>query len=127
MSVSRAMVRRAFKRRKTPVSGLEHQVRGWLDNAGVAYRTQYQIGMCHVDLLLGDDLVVEINGCFWHGHMCQKVLLPRQRRWQAKDRKRYASLMSRGYKLMLLWECGVHEHGEAATVAALRERLESGV
>src|ERR1039457_4130855 len=127
MAVSRAMVRRAFKRRKTPVSGLEKLIRGWLDNAGLAYKTQYQIGLCHVDLLLGDDLVVEINGCYWHGHKCQKVLLPRQRRWQAKDPKRYVSLMSRGYKVIVLWEYGVHEQGKVTVVAAVRERLESGV
>src|ERR1017187_1931669 len=127
MAVSRAMVRRAAKRRRTQVSGLETRVRGWLDNAGLAYKTQHPVGLCHVDLLLGEDLIVEVNGCFWHGHRCQKVLLPRQRRWQANDRRRYKYFLSRGFKLMLLWECDVHEQGEAAIVASLKERLESGV
>jgi hypothetical protein len=74
---------------------------------------------------LGEKLIVEVNGYYWH--KCQKVLLPRQRRWQAKDRKRYTYFLSHGYKLMLLWECYVHEQGESATVASLQERLESGV
>jgi DNA mismatch endonuclease (patch repair protein) len=121
------MVRRAAKRRRSQVSGLEMLVRGWLDKAGISYKTQYPVGLCHVDLLLGEKLVVEINGCYWHGHRCQKVLLPRQRRWQAKDRKRYVHLMKAGYKLMLLWECDVHEQGEAAIVTRLRQRLEDGV
>ena len=121
------MVRKAAKRRRTMVSGLEKLVCGWLDKAGVPYKVQASIGLCHVDLLLGENLVVEINGCYWHGHRCQKTILPRQRWWQAKDRRRYKYFLSRGFKLMLLWECDVHERGEAAIVANLKERLESGV
>jgi G:T-mismatch repair DNA endonuclease (very short patch repair protein) len=70
--VSRLMIRKARKRRRTQASGLEKQVLGWLGNAEIAHRKQYPIGRCHVDILIEPDLVIEINACYWHGHeRCQ--------------------------------------------------------
>ena len=127
MSVSRIMVRKA-RRRRAPVSGLEKLVRGWLDTAGVDYQTQFPVGRCHVDLLLGEKLIVEINGCYWHScPKCHPENTKADLNKRAKDRRRYKHLLLHGYKLMLLWECQVHEKGEVATVTLLRKRLESGV
>ena len=104
-TVSRLMVRRARKRRRTESSGLERKVLGWLDNAGIAYQGQYAIGRCHFDALIEPDLVLEINGCYWH---------------------RYKHLLTCRYKLMLLWECDVEADGEAKTIAKIRLRIAEG-
>lgn len=123
--VSRIMIRKARQRRRTQVSGLEKLVRGWLDNAGIPYKKQYPIGRCHVDLMILPDLVIEVNGCFWHGHerCAKKALSADQNRRRAKDKARYKYFLRCGYKLMLLWECDIHAGGEAATISKIRRRL----
>jgi DNA mismatch endonuclease (patch repair protein) len=125
-SVSRLMVRKARKRRRAPASELEKMVLGWLDAAGIPYRKQYPIGRCHVDILLLPDLIVEVNGCYWHAHQrcAKKALSADQNRRRAKDKRRYRYFLRSGYKLMLLWECDIHAGGENAVIAKIRRRLE---
>ena len=121
--VSRLMVRKARKRRRTQVSGLEKRVLGWLGNAGIVYRRQYAIGRCHVDVLIEPDLVIEINGCYWHGHeRCQPQSASAARK-RGKDKRRYKYLMLCHYKLMLLWECDIEADGGDETVAKIRQRI----
>jgi G:T-mismatch repair DNA endonuclease (very short patch repair protein) len=121
--VSRLMLRKARKRRRTQASGLEKKVLGWLDNVGIAYRKQYAIGRCHVDILIEPDLVVEVNGCYWHGHERCQPKTPGMARKRSKDKRRYKYLMSCRYKLLLLWECDIEEDGEAATITKIRRRM----
>jgi G:T-mismatch repair DNA endonuclease (very short patch repair protein) len=125
-TVSRLMVRRARKRRRTESSGLERKVLGWLDNAGIAYQGQYAIGRCHVDALIEPDLVLEINGCFWHGHQQCQPATARAARKRGRDKRRYKHLLTCRYKLMLLWECDVEADGEAKTIAKVRLRIAEG-
>jgi G:T-mismatch repair DNA endonuclease (very short patch repair protein) len=121
--VSRLMLRKARKRRRTQASGLEKKVLGWLDNVGIAYRKQYAVGRCHVDILIEPDLVIEVNGCYWHGHERCQPKTPGMARKRGKDKRRYKYLLSCRYKLLLLWECDIEEDGEAATIAKIRRRM----
>lgn len=121
--VSRLMIRKARKRRRTQASGLEKRVLGWLGNAEIAYRKQYPIGRCHVDILIEPDLVIEINGCFWHGHeRCQPASAAAARK-RGRDKRRYRYLLLRRFRLMLLSECDIKAGGEAKTVARIRQRM----
>jgi very-short-patch-repair endonuclease len=47
-------------------SKLECTVRSWLDDAGIPYRPSHPIGPYVVDMLVHDDLVVEVDGKYWH-------------------------------------------------------------
>ena len=124
-TVSRIMLRNKRRRRRAPVSGLEKLVLAWLDAAKIPYKKQYPIGRCHVDLMILPDLVIEVNGCYWHGHerCAKKVLTADQQRRRAKDKLRYKYFLRCGYKLMLLWECDIHSSGEDAIVAKVQRRL----
>src|SRR6266567_1970564 len=57
-----------------------------------------------------------VHGCFWHGHHCEAAKLPKSNRsyWKSKqaknalrDSRNARSLRSRGWKLMVIWECEI--------------------
>jgi len=60
---------------------------------------------------------IEIRGCFWHGHGCQKIgQLPRSRTdyWspkimatQQRDKRNGAALKALGWEVIEVWECRV--------------------
>lgn len=68
------------------------------------------------DIFIPDlDLVIEVHGCFWHGHKnCRYFILPKSNVdfWNAKirsnisrDQRIKTDLKRRGLKVCTLWEC----------------------
>jgi DNA mismatch endonuclease (patch repair protein) len=65
--------------------------------------------------------VIFVHGCFWHQHAdCLEGRLPRTRSeyWTPKltrnverDRDHLEKLSSLGWKVLVLWECEIHEIG----------------
>jgi DNA mismatch endonuclease, patch repair protein len=61
--------------------------------------------------------VIEIRGCFWHGHGCHPLgQLPRSRTdyWgpkiaatKARDQRNMTALRAQGWKVLEIWECRV--------------------
>ena len=61
--------------------------------------------------------VVFVNGCYWHGHdNCHLFRLPKSRTefWtnkiqgnKVRDQRNYSVLNDRGWKVFVIWECGV--------------------
>jgi DNA mismatch endonuclease (patch repair protein) len=58
--------------------------------------------------------IIEVRGCFWHGHRCGRGRVPvtRRRYWSAKlernavrDRKNLARLRRAGWRVLVVWEC----------------------
>lgn len=47
-------------------SNLEKIVAGWLDETGICYQREVEIGGWHVDFLIGDSQVIECDGELWH-------------------------------------------------------------
>ena len=76
-------------------------------------------------------LVVFVHGCFWHRHPgCSRASTPATRPdfWQtkfesntARDRRQQADLHDLGWKVLVLWECGLKDDGSVA--AALAEAV----
>lgn len=73
-------------------------------------------------------LVLQINGCFWHGHGCRRGRLPTSNRrfWKAKigrnrarDARTARRLRAQGWSVFTIWECRLMH----STSNALRERL----
>jgi DNA mismatch endonuclease, patch repair protein len=71
--------------------------------------------------------VVEVRGCFWHGHRCGLGQLPRSRRqyWvpkieanRSRDLANMSALHASGWEVLEIWECEVREGGPG-----LMERL----
>lgn len=112
-SVSMHMVKKARAAKKRPATGIELTVKGWLEEAGIEFKAEYPIGLTHVDFFLpANNTVVEVNGCYWHAHECQKKgdrFSSKQTRKRTKDGKRYAFLKNCGKRLLILWECDIHQ------------------
>ena len=61
-----------------------------------------------------------VNGCFWHGHDCDRFKWPKTREhfWREKiqkNRKRdatsVAALRSQGWRVLTVWECALRGPG----------------
>lgn len=60
--------------------------------------------------------VIQVHGCFWHGHDCHLFKWPstRQDFWKAKitgnrarDARNLASLGELGWRTLIIWECAL--------------------
>jgi DNA mismatch endonuclease (patch repair protein) len=60
--------------------------------------------------------VIFVHGCFWHGHDCPLFKLPKTReefwrnkieRNQANDQKAKESLLAKGWRVGVVWECAL--------------------
>lgn len=121
-SISAAAKRR--QRAKRPPSSLELKIYKMLDDLGVEYLKEHKVSRCTVDIFIAPTTVVEINGCFWHRHTCQKTT-PATRVKDASvrraDDRRYHILRKLGYSVALIWECEVKDN--PAKVISLLEAL----
>jgi len=76
--------------------------------------------------------IIEVKGCFWHGHRCLKGRVPGGNRayWLQKiagnklrDRKNARRLRAMGWKVKAIWECRVRRQSPEQLAAALRKLL----
>jgi len=76
--------------------------------------------------------VVFVHGCFWHAHGCRLSKLPgsRQDYWgpkleanAARDSRAIAALLDTGWRVLVIWECGLKGPGRLGE-AALADRAE---
>ncbi len=60
--------------------------------------------------------VIQVNGCFWHGHDCHLFKMPASRQdfWAEKiaanrerDRRTNQSLSEAGWRVLTIWECSL--------------------
>lgn len=77
-------------------TGIERRVRQTLGRLGYVYRGQAQVGPWVVDFLVGDGLILEADGSYWHS------LRPEV------DRRKTADLISRGYTVWRLPEDAIN-------------------
>ena len=95
----------------------EIQIRQLLHHAGFRYRLHNAALPGKPDLWLARYCaVIEVNGCFWHGHDCHLFKLPSTRTdfWQtkiasnrARDARHQAELEQLGIRRLTIWECGL--------------------
>lgn len=100
----------------------EKLVRGILSALGVRYRLHRSDMPGRPDLFIGRlNLAVFVNGCFWHGHGCERSIRPKSncRFWNEKldgnierDERVKRELRSLGVASAILWTC--EERGFAA-------------
>ncbi|WP_263081702.1 very short patch repair endonuclease [Endozoicomonas sp. Mp262] len=60
--------------------------------------------------------VIQVNGCFWHGHDCPLFKMPKTRTefWykkisgnQERDKTNTGKLLMLGWRIMVIWECAI--------------------
>lgn len=83
--------------------------------------------------------VVQINGCFWHGHGCPRCRMPSSNveywnrkvaRNKERDSSNRQSLLDQGWRVLTVWECaliGKRKLGTDQVVALTAEWLQSSV
>ena len=63
--------------------------------------------------------VINIHGCFWHGHSCRYFKPPKNNAefWlgkieanRSRDRKIRAELLSSGWRTLVVWECATRDY-----------------
>lgn len=73
--------------------------------------------------------IIFVHGCFWHGHDCGRVFLPKTNsefwsekisRNRSRDETQLAELRKLGWKVLTVWECSTNPKA----LASLQRRLE---
>ncbi len=109
--------------RKCKASGFEKQIHEMLREEKIAFIPEKTVGRCHADLYIAPNTLVELNGCYWHGHKCQGKLSKAQKAAVIKDGRRYYFFQKLGFKLEVIWECEFEKNPEA-TRTKLRSLVE---
>ena len=106
-------------------------VRSLLHRCGVRFSLRRRDLPGHPDIVLPKyKTVVFVHGCFWHRHAhCRMASDPKSHQafWQAKfeanvarDRHNRRALTKAGWKVIVLWECGIMRDPLAAVQRVLR-------
>jgi DNA mismatch endonuclease Vsr len=100
-------------------TGPELKVRHLLHALGYRFRLHVARLPGKPDIVFaGRRKIVEVRGCFWHGHGCGLGPMPRARPgyWPAKitgnrerDGRNMAQLRSLGWDVLEVWECSLAE------------------
>jgi DNA mismatch endonuclease (patch repair protein) len=112
----------------------ELAVRRALHAIGYRFRLHIRDLPGHPDIVIRKlKTVVQVKGCFWHGHSCLKGRRPRQNAgyWGPKiagnilrDRRNERRLRRAGWRVRTVWECRVRRMSEAQLKQNLRRLLE---
>ncbi|MHA7281979.1 very short patch repair endonuclease [Arthrobacter sp. TMS2-4] len=97
-------------------------IRKGLHARGLRYRINVRDLPGRPDIVLPRHYaVVFFNGCFWHQHDCPLFRWPKNREdfWREKlgknrkrDRRVIAELTGRGWRIGIVWECGLKAAGK---------------
>ena len=100
-------------------SNLERKVGEVFDKWGITYTSQHTISRYIYDFLIGKNILIEVNGDYWHCNPKQYqgtdiVRFPGGERivkdiWE-KDKRKKAKALSMGYKFIVIWECDIKKH-----------------
>ena len=112
----------------------EMLVRRFLHGQGFRFRLHARDLPGRPDLVLPKyRTVVFVEGCFWHGHSCQKGRVPSTNPdfWQAKvaanqtrDKRNQRALRRDGWRVIRVWECQLAKSkARATTLARLVSRI----
>ena len=101
----------------------EMLVRKALFSKGYRYRLNVKTLLGHPDIVLPKHkVIIFVHGCFWHLHGCRNFKWPSTRPvfWRNKlmanrdrDKKIISDLESAGWRVVVLWECEIHENIQA--------------
>ena len=113
--VNRRVRRRMMSGIRSTDTAPELQLRRGLPRAGFRYLLHNSSLPGSPDLVLPRHrAVIQVNGCFWHGHDCHLFRQPKtnSKFWKSKidanrvrDQKNRALLKDQGWRLLEVWEC----------------------
>lgn len=112
-------------------------VRRFLHAMGFRYRLHERILPGRPDLVFPKyGVVIFINGCFWHRHPnCKYSTLPKSNStlWNKKfranvsrDKKNIQRLIEKGWRVIVIWECGLKLAGKKEKLDWLPSTITNG-
>ncbi len=129
-STTRSKNMRAIRQQDTAI---ELRVAQLLKDRGFAYRVQDKNLPGRPDfVLLEQQAIIFVHGCFWHHHRCYLFKVPATRTecWVGKinsnverDNRYVRQLQESGWKVLIIWECALRNKLRLSD-ADLQERLE---
>lgn len=109
-------------------------IRKKLHSCGYRYRKNVKTLPGTPDIVLKRyDAIIQIHGCFWHGHGCNDFKWPATRPvfWknkilgnQKRDRLSEQQLVKDGWKVLIVWECVVKKATQGKGYANLEELVD---
>lgn len=113
----------------------EITIRKFLFGQSFRYRLHYKNLPGKPDIVLPKyRVVVFVHGCFWHRHQgCKLNYAPQSNSelWQSKfeknilrDKKQINALISEGWRVIVIWECGLRSH--SSDLSWLPNEIRSG-
>lgn len=129
-STTRSKNMRAIRQQDTAI---ELRVAQLLKDRGFAYRVQDKNLPGRPDfVLLEQQAIIFVHGCFWHHHHCYLFKVPATRTefWVGKinsnverDNRYVRQLQESGWKVLIIWECALRNKLRLSD-DDLQERLE---
>lgn len=111
----------------------ELRIRSLLHAKGVRFRIHRKDLPGKPDLTLPKfRSVIQVHGCFWHGHSCRLFKWPQTRPdfWRQKigrnverDHAAIASLHSKGWRTLVIWECALRSQEFRAAPESLAIKI----
>lgn len=107
-------------------------VRRFLWSHGYRYRLHRRGMPGHPDIVIGRlKVAIFVNGCFWHGHNCQRHFPETNKQfWTEKiyrnrnrDYSNHSELEGMGWLVIVLWECELTRKRRDLTLGRLLETL----
>jgi very-short-patch-repair endonuclease len=115
-----------------PVSKLEKRVCDVLYKWNTSFQTQYRLGKYICDFLFGKNIIIEVQGDFWHGNpelykSGDKLAFPNHivivdDIWE-KDFKKKKYIENAGYKIIYLWERDIIKMNDEQISSYLEKEL----
>ena len=106
----------------------EMVVRRWLWRQGFRYRLYVKSLPGRPDIVMRKwRTVIFVNGCFWHGHECQKhrpatnadFWRDKINRNRERDARNQALLQAAGWHVIVIWECQLSSKNRIETLREL--------
>ena len=103
-------------------------VRRWLWRQGYRYRLYVKSLPGRPDIVMRKwRTVIFVNGCFWHGHECNKrrpatnaqFWREKIERNRERDARNQALLQAAGWNVIVIWECQLNAKNRAETLREL--------
>ena len=88
----------------------EKIVKQYLEKNAIPFNSQVSIGRFIVDYTIPPNLVIEVQGTYWHAdkrRYNRKQLGKRQQEAVSKDKRKILYLTEKGYYVFLVWELDI--------------------
>jgi len=70
--------------------------------------------------------IIQVKGCFWHGHRCLKGRVSQQNAAVARDQSNERRLRSAGWRVRIVWECDVRRWDSGTLRARMKATIVPG-